>query len=149
MTLAAARRILARWALITALAGGAIAAAGCGEKQFTAESFIDAMNEHGATLALGPVLTTNPEGIEVHQVTFTETAPSATGEGEGTEEANGDATLLIFDGDGDAEDEFDRCNGAPALTCFRAANAVLRVENLQPSDRARITTAIQGVGADG
>lgn len=144
MNLATARRNLARAALAAALL-----VAGCGEKEFTAESFIDSMNDHGATLALGPVIAENPDGVEVHRITFTETAPSATGEGEGTEAANGDATLLIFDGSGDAEDEFDRCNGAPALTCFRASNAVLRVENLQPSDRARITTAIQGVGSDG
>ena len=148
MKLPTVRRNLTRAALATAL-GAALLAVGCGEKEFTAESFVDAMNDHGATLALGPVITTNPDGIDVHQVTFTEAAPSATGEGEETEEANGDATLLVFDGSGDAEDEFDRCNEAPALTCFRASNAVLRVENLQPSDRARITTAIQGVGDDG
>ena len=125
------------------------AATGCGEKQFTPESFLEAMNDHGATLELGPVLTTNPDGIEVHEVTLTKIAPSATGEGADTEGENGAASLLVFDGSGDAEDEFDRCNTAPALTCFRAANAVLRVEDLQPSDRARITTAVQGIANDG
>lgn len=139
------------WALpILAAALLAISLAACGddERQFTAESFIDAMNDNGAALALGPVLTTSPDGIDVNVVEFTGTAPSATGEEAGTEEANGSATLLLFDGSGAAMDEFDRCNVAPALTCFRAANAVLRVEELQPSDQARITTAIEGVRDD-
>lgn len=124
---------------------------GCGgdEKQFTAAGFINALNANGATLKLGPVLATNPAGVEVHAVKFTATAPSATGEGAGTERANGEATLLVFDGSGDAEDEFDRCESLPTLTCFRAANAVLRVADLQPSDRARITTAVEGVADDG
>ncbi|MFN8152187.1 MAG: hypothetical protein U0R24_13820 [Solirubrobacterales bacterium] len=139
---------------LTAAVAFAIAAVavlgGCGgEKEFTPESFIDAMNDNGATLELGPVLTTNPDGIEVHEVSFASVAPSATGEGEETEGENGAASLLVFDGADDARDEFERCNAAPALTCFRAANAVLRVENLQPSDRARITTAIQGLAEEG
>lgn len=128
----------------------ALLGAGCdGERQFTAAGFIDAMNDHGATLKLGPVLATNPDGVEVHAVEFTATAPSATGEGAGTERANGEATLLVLDGAGDAEDEFSRCESAPVLTCYRAANAVLRIADLQPSDQARITTAIEGVGDDG
>ncbi len=140
---------LARAALLS-LPALALLGSGCGgDKEFTAAGFIKAMNAHGATLKLGPVLATNPDGIAVHAVEFTATAPSATGEGAGTEDANGAATLLIFDGDGDAEDEFARCEAGPALTCYRAANAVLRIADLQPSDRARITTAIEGVaGAD-
>lgn len=142
-------RLVRRLAIPVALIGAAVAFGGCGEEEFTAESFIDAMNEHGTSLTLGPVLTTNPEGIDINEVSFSQPAPAATGEGAGRETANGAATLLVFDGTGDAEDEFDRCESGPALTCFRASNAVLRVANLQPSDRALITTAIQGVGDDG
>ncbi len=134
--------------LLPTLALALLAACG-GEKEFTPASFIDALNDNGATLKLGPVLATNPDGIDVHAVEFTATAPSATGEGAGTEHANGEATLLVFGGTGDAEDEFDRCQSLPALTCFRAANAVLRIADLQPSDRARITTAVEGVAAGG
>lgn len=141
------RRQLLRGALLSLPALALLGACG-GEKEFTPASFIDALNANGATLKLGPVLATNPAGVEVHAVTFTATAPSATGEGAGTARANGEATLLVFGGSGDAEDEFDRCQTLPALTCFRAANAVLRIADLQPSDQARITTAIEGV-ADG
>jgi hypothetical protein len=138
-----------RWALALLLVPIALAPVACGgEKEFTPEEFVEAMNDNGATLTLGEVLTTNPDGIDVHQVAFAETAPSATGAGSNTEGENGNATLLVFDGADEAEEEFGRCEGAPSLTCFRAANAVLRVENLQPSDRARITTAIEGVGDD-
>ncbi len=100
---------------------------------------------------LGPVIATNPDEVDVIQVSFTDTAQSATGAGSDAEMAiaNGDATLLVFDGADEARDEFTRCEEAPSLTCFRAANAVLRVEDLQPSERARITTAIEGVGDEG
>ena len=134
--------------LAAALLALSLAACGDDERQFTAEGFIDAMNDNGAALSLGPVLTTNPDGIDVNVVEFTGAAPSATGEGAGEEDASGGATLLIFEGSDAAMGEFDRCNVAPALTCFRAANAVLRVEELQPSDQARITTAIEGVRDD-
>lgn len=137
-------------AAAVAAAVALLAAAGCGEEtRFSAEEFVKAVNREGAALALGPVLTTTPNGVAVHEVALTEVAPSATGEGPDAEVASGDATLLVFDGSGDAEDEFDRCDDTAALTCFRAANVVLRVEDLQPSDRARLTTAVEALGDEG
>lgn len=130
-------------------AAALLAAAGCGEeKRFTANGFIRALNDHGAKLALGPVLATTADGTAVREITITEPAPSATGEGADASVASGAAAILVFEGSGDAEDEFDRCDGTPALTCFRAANVVLRIEDLQPSDRARLTTAIEALSGE-
>lgn len=125
----------------------ALLAACSEEKRFTAGGFIAAMNDNGAALALGPVETKDGDGDVVRTVTFTEVAPSATGAGPAA--MSGDAALLVFGGTGDAEDEFERCDATPALTCFRAANVVLRVGDLQPSDRARLATAIEAIGASG
>lgn len=138
-------RIVALFAAFLALAG-----AGCGgERTFTPQGFIDDMNGHGAALALGDVLTTNPDGIDVWAVSLTNLAPSATGEGATPEVAPTAATLLVFADADAARTEFDRCDGAPSLTCFRAANAVLRVEDIEPSDQARLTTAIEAIGDEG
>lgn len=123
----------------------ALLAGGCGsERKLTAQEFVDEMNANGAALRLGPVITQNPDGADVNEVTLTRTAPAATGEGS-KPTASGGATLLVLADSSAAGDEFDRCQGAPALTCFRAANVVLRVEDLQPTDQARLTTAIESL----
>lgn len=143
MAAAAMGRRLASASVALAIA---VAGSGCGsdERTFTPESFIDAMNSHGAALALGPVLTTNPDGDEIYTVTLTELAPSATGEGR-SPASGGSATLIVVADSDLARAEFERCERAPLLTCFRAANAVLRVEELQPADQARITTALEAI----
>lgn len=125
----------------------ALVAAGCGgeERTFTPQGFVDEMNANGAALELGPVLATNTEGVEIFSVTFSEPAPSATGEGTPPAEAGGSASLLVVEDADGAREEFARCETAPSLTCFRAANAVLRVEELEAADRARITTALESI----
>ena len=60
-------RLTAAATLLIAVA--AIAAAGCGEKHFSASGFIDAANEQGAELDLGERLATNPAGEEVYPIT--------------------------------------------------------------------------------
>lgn len=135
------------------LLGAAVAAAalvGCGggeEREFTAADFVAEMNANGAALSLGPVLTTNPDGEEIHTVTFTDLAPSATGEGKAPVDSHGSATLVVVEGVDTAREEFVRCEQAPVLTCFRAANAVLRIESLQAADQARITAALEAIGS--
>lgn len=126
----------------------AVVVASCGqETTFTAEGFVTEMNDHGAALALGPPLTSNADGAEVFTVTITDAAPSVTGEEFPNDSSHGAATLLILEETGSAEDEFTRCERAADLTCFRAANAVLRVQGLEGADQARISTALQGIAA--
>ncbi len=128
----------------------ALVAWGCsGERQFTPEGFIEEMNANGAALQLGPVLTTSPEGGEIRSVTFTEVAPSATGEGSSKAKPPGEASLVVADDTNAAQAEFARCEAAADLTCFRASNAVLRAAELDSSDQARITTALESLQQEG
>lgn len=136
-------RLRALGALLLVTLG--IAACG-GEHVFTAQDFVDEMNTHGAAIALGPVLTTNPEGVEIHSLSLTELS---TGVGTPPESAPAGtpasgSMLVLSDADG-ARSEFARCQQSPELTCFRAANAVLRFQALQGADQARIVAALQAI----
>ena len=123
-----------------------LGACGSGERAFTAEQFVDAINEEGAGVALGPVISTNPDDAAVHSISFTEATADVGSPGAGSSDADrGSGTLLIVDDAGTARDEFDRCEGAPELTCFRAANAVLRFEEMDGADQARIVTSLEGI----
>ena len=130
---------------------GVICLAACGgERTFTAQEFIDEMNDNGAALALGPVLTTNSDGVDIYSVSLTEIS---TGVGSPPKPVPagtpGNGSMLILDGADAARSEFARCEQSPELTCFRAANAVLRFQALQGGDQARITTAIEAIGTPG
>lgn len=142
---------MTRKALKSVVAVAALTLVACGssdEPTFTPESFVDAMNEHGAALSLGPVLTTNPDGIDIHIVTFSEldagTEPASDAP---PTDVHGSATLIVLNDDETAEGEYARCQVAPILTCFRGANAVLRVEGLQAVDGNRITAALNEIEA--
>jgi hypothetical protein len=135
--------------LPAALALIALLAAGCGsERKLTAAEFVEEMNANGASLQLGPVITQNPDGADVNETKITGTAPTATGEGS-KPVPSGSATLIVLDDSGAAEDEYARCQDSQALTCFRAANVVLRVEGLEQTDQALLTTAIEGLADEG
>ena len=133
--------------LLAVLAGlGLAAVSGCGgEKRFTTEEFVDAINAEGAAVVLGPVISTNEDGVEIRSVTLSETEPSPTG-AEG--EVHGSGAVLVLDDAGEAREELARCETAPSLVCFRAANAILRFEDLFPEDQARITTALQSIATE-
>lgn len=119
--------------------------AGCGERVFTEEEFIEAINAEGAALKIGEVITTNQDGIDVRAVALTENEVSPTG-AEG--KPSGSGAIVVLEDSGAAEDELERCESAPAFTCFRAANVVLRFDELLPEDRARITAAFQALASD-
>ncbi len=129
------------------LVGAAIVLSACGgERTFSAQEFIDEMNAHGAALALGPVLTTNPDGVDIYSISLTELS---TGVGSAPQPAPvglpGSGSMLVLDDADVARSEFARCEQSPELTCFRAANAVLRFQALQGGDQARIVAAIQAI----
>lgn len=118
---------------------------GAGERHFTPQELVDEINSHGAAVALDDVLTRNPDGVEVYSVHFTEPATGVTGEGSATPAVHGSGTLLAMEDAEAAEREYDRCSQAPALTCFRAANAILRFEEIEPADQARLVTALEAI----
>lgn len=138
-------RIIRSWRRAGCLLAASLLIAGCGERVFTEEEFVEAINAEGAAVELGEVITTNEEGVDVRAVTLTENEVSPTG-AEG--QAHGSGAMVVLENAGAAEDELERCESAPAFTCFRAANVVLRFEGLLPEDRARITAAFQALAAD-
>ena len=118
-------------------------AIGCGsqERTFDAEGFVDEIDAHGAQLELGPVLTTRADGIDVHVLRFSGGDTDSQLHSADT----GTATMLVMEDSEAAREEFARCESAPTLTCFRAANVVLRFEEMDATDQARIVGAMEGI----
>ena len=128
-----------------------ILVAGCGDSKeaepaYEPASFIEAMNAEGAGLVLGPVLTVNPDGIDVNTVTLDH--PADVPAEESGEHAHSTGALVVLPGDEAAEAEVQRCHGAPALTCFRVGNAVVRFEDLSREDEDRLSSAVTALGGD-
>lgn len=135
-----------RIAIAVVAAVAASSGLGCGEeKTFTAEEFVDEINAHGAAVALGPVITTSKEGVDVRSVTLTEAELSPTGAGG---DNHGSGAVLVLDDSDQASAEMERCKSTLSLVCFRAANAVLRFEGLFPEEQARITRSVEALASD-
>ncbi len=119
---------------------------GSGEHEFTPEEFVDAINAEGAGVGLGPEITTTPRGIQVHEVTLTGAVTDVGGPATDTSRGDNGTGSLLIAGDADAaRDEFERCDEVEELTCFRAANAVLRFEEMDGADQARIVTSLEAI----
>jgi hypothetical protein len=120
---------------------------GCGddERTFEADEFVDAINAEGAGLRLGEGLSSGQEGIELFQVLFAEDDGHADEEGH----AHTGGTLALADDAEAARAEFERCDAAVTLTCYRAANAVVYFEG-EPTDPeiARVDAAIRSLASD-
>jgi hypothetical protein len=118
---------------------------GCGgERVFTADEFVEAVNAEGAEISLGDVITTNQEGIEVRAITLGRTDVSPTG---AAGEPGASGAMLVLADDGAAREELSRCESAPAFTCFRAANVVLRFEDIFPEEQVRLSEAFQAIAS--
>jgi hypothetical protein len=130
----------------------ALSLAGCGsdEHHFTSEEFIEAINAEGAGVALGPAIATTEDGIEVHEVSFTVATTGVGSPAIGTPPGeHGSGSLLVL-GDADAaRAEFEDCESVEELTCFRAANTVLRFEEMDGADQARIVTSLEAIQTEG
>jgi hypothetical protein len=126
---------------VAALAcAAALALAGCGDDELDAAERVAALNEQGAGLALGEQLRSERDGIEIYALEL-----EHPGEVLGEHGAHG--SITITPDDETAVDEYERCQAAGALVCFRTANAVLIFEDeLEPQDLARIESAIRAAG---
>ena len=122
-----------------------VAACG-GERTFAPDEFVDAANEEGAGLVLGEQLTSIEEGVDVYALSF---ADEATAQATGDEEhGHGTGGSMIVTDDGEsAITEFERCETAVSLTCYRAANVVLYF-NAAPTDEhvVPVDAAIRALG---
>ena len=122
----------------------ALVAAGCGgERSFEAAEFVDEANREGAALALGEPLTSLEEGADVYVVSFedAEEAPEVS-----AGHAHSGGSLVVTEDADAAAEEFQRCEGAVTLTCYRAANVVLYFD-AEPTDEhvARVDAAIRAL----
>jgi hypothetical protein len=140
------RRAGAAAAVLAATAAGVLAIGCGGEREFDAGGFIDAANAKGAELALGEQITTTPADEPVYSVRF-----AAAGDDPNPQLQSGrsSGTMIVAADAGSAGDEFDHCESSADLTCFRAANVVLRFEGMAASDRARVSGAVSALASDG
>jgi hypothetical protein len=133
--------------LLAPIVAVALAAAGCGsgERDFSAEDFVEEANSHGAALELGAPLQTPQEGAELYEVTFVEPQHGEEpGHGE-LEGAHG-GTLRVTSDAGAGEAEYARCEETASLFCYRAANVVLVFdEEAEPDSLAQIANALKSM----
>jgi len=116
--------------------------AGCGSTTFTAEELVAELNAHGAEVALGEPLAA--EGaVEIHSLELGDAAE------DGDDHAHAGGSLMIAEDDDSALAEYQRCESAASLLCFRAANAVLLLEDsVQRDDLARLESAVRSLASD-
>jgi hypothetical protein len=131
----------------------AVTLVACGSgATFTAQELVDEVNQHGAGLRLGEPLETTQEEIELYAIRLEgASAPAAppTGESSAPADVHAGASLTIAKDDDAALAEYARCETAVSLLCFRAANALLILEDTTPAaDIARVEDAIRGMGSD-
>lgn len=122
--------------VIAATVTGGVGLGGCGsdEREFDAETVVAELNDAGAELALGAPLVSADEDVEVRVVELGDPDdPLATG---------GTGSLVIVDDSEAGRAEFVRCDSSVSLICFRAANAVLRFEQITPEEQQRVAAAI-------
>jgi hypothetical protein len=127
---------------------------GCGdETTFTAEELVAEVNARGAGVRLGEPLTTTQEDLELYALRLAGTG-AAPGlppgdAGSAPVDVHGGGTLTIAQDDDAALAEYERCESAVTLICFRAANTVLALEGAVPNqDLARIEAAVSAMAED-
>jgi hypothetical protein len=139
--------------VLSALTGLAIVACGSSERTFTAQEFVEELDARGATLELGQKLSTDDPDAELYAVENPEEKHGGGHESEQAEEEHGHAhsggSLRVTESASRAEEEFQRCEGAVTLLCYRAANVVLVFEQeADPEFLGRLTVAISALAAE-
>ena len=121
--------------LTVALVLTAVIATGCGGSDgFDAEGFIARANEAGANLVLGEELLGTDSDVEVYEVELAESAaPDAAKAGQASpSHAHGGGSLYVTESDEAGVAEYERCESAATLLCFRASNVVLILNDAIP-----------------
>lgn len=134
---------------IAAIVSSCVVLLGCGgEGSFTAEEFVAEANRHGAGLTLEGELDSTREATEFHSVELEDPEPGAgAAELEGHGHAGG--TLTITESDEAGAAEYEHCEAAASLLCYRAGNVVLFFEDaLKPDDLARIASAFRALASE-
>jgi hypothetical protein len=127
----------------------ALFAAACGgERSFEPEEFVDQANAEGASLVLGEQLTTIEEGVDVFAISFAEEKGHEREQEPDGQSHSGGSMIVTSDSEA-ATEEFQRCETAVTLTCYRAANVVLYFD-VEPSDEqvAKVDAAIRALASE-
>jgi murein DD-endopeptidase MepM/ murein hydrolase activator NlpD len=119
---------------------------GCGSdesqgERFTAQEFVDAASANGAGLVLGEPLGQAGSEDQLYALRLAGPAP-ATDLPPGADAAHGGGTLKVTPSAEDAEAEYERCEGAASLVCFRAANIALIFKGITAGEQARVEAAL-------
>jgi hypothetical protein len=136
-----------------ALLAGLVGACGDDETTFTGDELVAEVNANGAGVQLGEPLTTAQEDLELYALRLrgSGAAPGvAPGDpGSAPVDVHGGGTLTIAKDADAALTEYERCESAVSLICFRAANAVLAFEGAVPNqDLERIESAISAMAEE-
>ena len=121
----------------------AFALAACGEEQtYTAQEFVDQVNEEGVKLELGEPLITDDESKELFAVELEPVSQLP-----GSEEGHAGGSLSAYDEPSGAEDELDSCSASADLLCYRLANIVVVLEG-GGIEAQQLGIAVERLGED-
>ncbi len=139
------------WALLLAalalIAGLAFLLLGGQEgAELSAAEFVERVNEQGAGIEVGEQLSVSERG-SVYDLVLLDPPAAERARGASAAQTDGTASLIVAPDEDGGVSEYDRCESAASLICFRAANAVVLVEDATPEQLARLGTAIQALGS--
>lgn len=129
----------------------ALAPLGCGsgERTFDAGEFVEEANKNGAGLSLAEPLSTSDEDAELYSVSLEDTDKGADESAEAEEgHEDGGASLRVSPDAEAARREFERCEMAVSLVCYRASNVVLILESPEPAVSSRLERALRAMESD-
>jgi hypothetical protein len=125
----------------------ALALAGCGAPYDDVQSFVDAANEEGAGFELGPSLSTDQEGHEVYALELEGSGGLAEEVDEEGQAHLGGGSLTVTESEDDAILEYEECESAVTLLCYRAGNvAIVLEQEIRQEQRERVDAAITALG---
>jgi len=115
----------------------------CGEdeREFTASELISELADRGAPLDLEGTLHNDQEGVVVYELSLSDPRSGAHSEESG-------ASLILAESEEIAISEFERCDSAVRLVCFRVANGVVYLSNHDPGPIGEIETAVKDMESD-
>jgi hypothetical protein len=109
-----------------AVIGAAVALAlpGCGgDDGFTAQEFVDRVNDEGVAMQLGDELFTDEEGERVYGIELEPVARLP-----GQEASHSGGSLSVHDDGEGATRQMESCEASADLLCYRASNVVVVLE---------------------
>jgi hypothetical protein len=137
--------------LVAVAAAAMLAGCGSDERSFSAEQFVAEANRNGARLELGVPLSTSDTGDELYALEVGHADEPAKQQGlpengGELEHEHAGGSLRVSESAEDAEAEYNRCEAAATLLCYRAANVVVILEEgAEPGDLRAVESAIRAM----